>query len=735
LLERFLPPDLLEDVLGDLHEVYHRQVQEQGPNNARRSHLRAVFAYVRPYFYGRRKRFYRHTAPYPNHSLFSAMHRSYFLTAFRNLRRQPAFTAINVAGLALGITSCLLIFLLLRQELSYDRFFAKADRTYRVGATLQWNNQTVHTGITPYPLAKALRTDFPELEAVTQIDNAGTSLVEVGTDRFLEPEVILADSLFLSVFEYPFLEGDPGKALAEPNAVVLTQSLANKYFKGEPALGKEILMDNTYLLKVTGVMKDVPKNTHLPFRMVVSYATSKNPNAERWNYTNQGYAYVVLPEKLMPAQVTGKLPAFAAKHLGVDKAKNVHYLLQPITDIRFDTRFALKNITDTVGKETLWALASLGILLVLIASVNFVNLSAARALRRQREVGIRKVLGSLRGQLVAQFLAETFVVTTLAAGIAVGTALLLVPRLNEFLEFTELHFTPDGQLLAFLAGLTAAVALLSGLYPALKLSGYQPVLALKNGIGAVRGRKSIFSLGRSTVVFQFVAAQILIIGTLVVSRQTEYFRRKELGFAKEALVNFYLPEDKEKLALLRSELLRHPRITAVAFGKGAPTSEDKGFGTALSAEEKEGIDCLVKPADAYYKDTYGLTLLAGKWLSDREVKNGVYEFIINETMLKKLGYLTPEEALGRPVKTWLWEPFTGTITGVVRDFHLTSLKEEITPIVLMNLPVGFSQAGVKLTGDHTSETLAYMKKVFQQAYPDGMFTYSFLDEAIADLYK
>jgi hypothetical protein len=187
LLERFLPPDLLEDVLGDLHEVYHRQVQQQGLNRARLAHLRAVFAYVRPYFYGRRKRFYRQPAAYPNHLLFSAMLRSYFLTAFRNLRRQPAFTAINVAGLALGMTCCLLIFLVLRQELSYDRFFAKADRTYRVSALVQWNNETVHTGLTPYPLARALRTDFPELETVTQINHGGAELVTVGTQRYPRP--------------------------------------------------------------------------------------------------------------------------------------------------------------------------------------------------------------------------------------------------------------------------------------------------------------------------------------------------------------------------------------------------------------------------------------------------------------------------------------------------------------------------------------------------------------------
>ncbi len=221
----------------------------------------------------------------------------------------------------------------------------------------------------------------------------------------------------------------------------------------------------------------------------------------------------------------------------------------------------------------------------------------------------------------------------------------------------------------------------------------------------------------------------------MVTSQTEYFRRKELGFAKDALINFRLPtQDVQKLSLLRNELLRHPHIAAVSFGKGAPTSNDKGFGTSLSVEGKEGINVLVKAVDAHYQDTYGLTLRAGRWLADREVKDGRYEFIINETLLRKMGYRKPEEALGRTVKIWLWQPFEGTVTGVVRDFHLTSLKEEIAPLALLNLPVGFSQAGVKLAGGHTPETLAHMKNVFSRAFPQEVFTYDFLDEHIARLY-
>jgi predicted permease len=674
---------------------------------------------------------------YDSTPIYSDMLKNYFTIAIRNIRKRPSFPFINVISLSVGITCCLLIFLLLRSEWSYDRFFSKGERIYRVGAVMTTPDGTVYNGKTPYPLANALRADFPEFESVTQIHYSRGGLVTVENDRYHEQNFIYADSVFLSVFNYEWLAGSPEAALAQPNSVVLTQALAKKYFNGKDAMGKVIKLDNTHTLKVTGIMKDVPTHTHLPFSMLISYANyaSNNPNITRWNYINQGATYALLPERVLSAQLESRMPAFIAKHLEADVAKNTSYLLQPLHEIRFDTRFAKNNFTETVGKETLWILASIGVIIILIACVNFINLSSAQSIKRQKEVGMRKVLGGKKEQIVWQFLSETFVLAIVAVVLSLGFTFLLVPRLNQFLEFTELHFTFDAYVIGFLLGLTSLVGILAGLHPALVLSSYKPALALKSSISAHTKRKGYFSFGRSMVVFQFVAAYVLIIGTMVVSSQMKYFQQKDLGFVKEAILNFYInDQDEQKLALLRNELLNNPQITSVSFGKGAPTSNDV-FTANFGLEGKEPFEIKVKPVDGYYKDTYGLTLKAGQWYQPKEVQKGKYEFVINETMLKSMGYQQPEEVLGKPITLWLWEAFEGTIVGVVHDFHMASLKEAIAPLVMMNLPVAFSQAGVKLSGPNLKETVQYIEKTYQQTYPEDMFGYFFLEENITQLYK
>lgn len=530
-------------------------------------------------------------------------------------------------------------------------------------------------------------------------------------------------------------ERRPSDALSQPNSVVLTETLAKKYFKGEEALGKVIELDSGVFLTVTGIMKDVPKNTHLPFSMLVSFSAYTNDGINKWDYINHGMTYIVLPKDIRAEQLENHFPDFVSKYIGTELAKERSFELQPIYDIRFDTRFANSNPTDTISKETLSTLAGIGLLIVLIACANFINLTTAQAIKRGREVAVRKVLGSNRGQIIGQFLGQTLLLTTISLLLSLLATFLLIPKINAFLEFAELRFSFDGYLLLFLLIITAIVGVLSGLYPAMVLASYEPVVALKNNIGSITKRKGYFSLGKCTVIFQFVAAQVLIIGTIVISKQIEYFRQKDLGFSQDAIVNFYLPsQDAQKLALVRNELMRDSHISAVSFGKGAPTSGDIGFGTTLSVEGQEGFGVLVKPADAYYQQTYGLELLAGQWLPDREVKDEIYECVINETALRKMGYCQPEEALGRSTKVWLWKPLEGIIVGVVKDFHVTSLKEEISPLVMMNIPVGFSQAGVKLSGDNIQKTLLYIEKVFEAAFPQALFSYSFLDDSIAEQY-
>jgi ABC-type antimicrobial peptide transport system permease subunit len=656
---------------------------------------------------------------------------NYFTIALRNLKKNASFTTINMLGLALSLTCCLLIFLILRFEASFDHFFAKGEQIYRVVTLSKTENEQNYLSKTPYPLAKALRSDFPELEKVTQIhyDLFG-GLVTIDKDRYSESKIVYADSLFLSVFEYKWISGDAKQALTEPNSVVLTESLAKKYFKGQQALGKIIEFNSSLLLKVTGVIENIPNNTHLPFSMLISFSAYKDRDMHMWGYTNQGYTYVVLPKIVSNKSINNKLPGFLSKHIPEEGTKGLTFELQPLFDIRFDTRFATSNPTATVSKEMLWTLGFIGVLIVLIACANFINLSTAQAIKRGREVGMRKVLGSTKEQVIFQFLSESILLTSFAVFLSIIFTYLLIPKLNAYIEFTEIHFSLDLSLILFLLSITLMVGIVAGLYPAMILAKFKPILALKNNISSLTIGKSYFSLGKGMVIFQFVAAQVLIIATLVVSQQMEYFQNKDLGFNKEAIVNFYLPsQDIQKLALIRNRILEHPQIKSVAYGKGAPTSNDI-FGTGFNMEGKEGFGISVKSADEFYLETYGLTLLAGNWLPQRVADKSPHKFVVNETMLKKMGY----NVLGKNISIRLWDKFDGVIVGVVKDFHLTSLKEEIAPLVIMNLPEAYSQAGIKLSAQNVKESLLHIEKVYKDVFAQSSFSYSFLNEEIAKLY-
>ncbi|MEM1134299.1 MAG: ABC transporter permease [Bacteroidota bacterium] len=726
----FCHPSLHVYIEGDLLELYQERVKKIGKRKADWRFAFDVLLLFRPGIIRplNRKQPLNHTA----------MFRNYLKVGIRNLVKHKGLATINTAGLALGITCSLIIFLFLRFELSFDRFLTKGEQLYRVVSIFTNENEPDYNANTPYPLASAIRTDFSELTGVTQIHYSFSELITVGNKRYKESNVIYVDSLFLNVFNYDWISGDPTSALSQPNSVVLTETLATKYFKGEEVLGKVIELDSSIFLKVTGLIKDVPKNTHLPFSALISFSNYTNNDLNRWDYINHGMTYIVLPSNVRIEQLANRLPDFFSKYMGADQAKQRSFQLQPIYDIRFDMRFANTNPTDTISKKTLWVLAGIGLLIVLIACVNFMNLTTAQVIKRAREVGLRKVIGGNNRQVIVQFLVQTLLLTSIALLLSILITALLIPRINSFLGFSELYFNVDRYLILFLLIIVTVVGISSGLYPAIVLARYDPIVALKNNISSITKRRSYFSLGKSTVIFQFITAQVFIIGTMVISQQMKYFHQKDLGFTKENIVNFYLPSndiDKQKLTSVRNELLRSAHISAVSFSKGAPTSGDIGFGTVLSVEGREGFKVLVKPTDAYYQKTYGLNLLAGQWLPAGEVKDGLYPCVINEASMRKAGYQQPEEALGQQIKVWLWAPLEGTIVGVVKDFHITSLKEKINPLVMMNIPIGYSQAGVKLSGRNIQEILPYIEKVFETAFPKSLFSYNFLDESIAKQYE
>ena len=665
------------------------------------------------------------------------MFRNYLITAFRSLARNKAHSVINVAGLALGIACCLMIFLVVRYEKSYDTFHSKADRIFRVNT--HFKSTGGFSGGAPMPVAKALKQNFPEIEQATTALYANNGLIKVNNQLYKETGIAYVGPEFFSILDAKWLAGNPKQALSDPNAVVLTKSIAQKYFGGtgnqimQNALGKIIKFDTKQTLKVTGILEDFPDNTDLPFKILVSWNTPNlwSNNINDWVSFGASNVHVVL---LRPgadvAQLQKKIPVMEKKYMGAVEASRRTHVLQPLREMHYDERFGNLN-GRVVAKENLGGLVLIGLFILLIACINFINLATAQSVKRSKEVGVRKVLGANRGQLVRQFLAETSLLSLLATGLAAALTLLLLPQFKELLNL-DLSFNPftDGSLLVFLLLIIVAVSVLAGVYPAFVLSGFQPVLALKNKIAAVRSGG--FSLRRSLIVGQFAIAQVLIISTIVVSNQLEFFRSKSLGFNKDAVVTLPIPaENKPETArALRQQLNQIPGIKSVSFAVFTPSSEDNQWSTFTFTGSDPTKEYYIQeiPIDHTYLQTYGLTLLAGKNL---DLTTDSSDILVNERVLRTMNIASPEAAIGQKVD-WDWKK--RRIVGVVKDFHTGSLRDEIPGVFMRRIP-HTELIGLKLEPTALRTTMAQVEQIWKKAYPESLFEFTFLDETISNFYR
>ncbi|MCW3107890.1 MAG: transporter permease, partial [Segetibacter sp.] len=535
------------------------------------------------------------------------MFKNYFKTAWRSLSKQKAYSLINVLGLTLGITSCVVIFLVVQYELSYDKFNLKADRTYRVTLNALDFNPCVSMAVVP-----VLRTDFPQLEAVSQAWYHESGLINIGQTRYQEKGFVFADKYFSSIFDYNWLEGDFKTALAEPNSIVLTERLAGKYFGNKEAMGQVVYLENRFPLKVTGVIKDVPGNTHLPFNFLVSLSTIseevKDMMSNFYAIPGGSFAYIVTAKNYPVEQIQNKIHGFIEKNWGKDIAKSGTLLLQPLTDIHFDQRYLNNTISYTTSRETYYALSAVAVLIIIIACINFINLATAQAIRRAREVGVRKVLGSNRSQLIAQFLGETtlLVLTALALGLLLTS--LFLPQIAKWMDL-KISINQLGQpsVIIMVLLLTLAVILLAGLYPAFVQSAFRPIESLKSKAALSNGG---LTLRKSLVVLQFAISQIMIVGTLVVAYQMDFFQNRDLGFNKDAVISFGIP-GKDKTEVLKQQLLSNPGVRELSFSSGAPVFNNS-FTSFISPEAGITKDDVteMKFIDEPYTDMFELKMLA-----------------------------------------------------------------------------------------------------------------------------
>lgn len=665
------------------------------------------------------------------------MLKSYFRIAWRNLKKNKAYALINILGLSLGLACSIIIFVLITYHLSFDSFHKNSDRIYRI--VTEWHDEEVgHSGAVPQPLGKIFRTEYTYAEKTARlVDYRGTliTIEGAGEKKKFEEEtgVVFAEPEIFDILDFPLVQGNAKAALANPDAAIVTEKIAKKYFGTTNAVGKTIRLRNRSNFVITGIMKDLPPNTDRRQEIWLSYANLKDESAwlasdSSWPGVYSGsQCYVLLKPGVTATQANKAFPQIVNKYYS-GRDKNVWlFKLQPISDIHFNPDFG-----GYADMKYLWALGFIGLFLVITACVNFINLATAQALNRSKEVGIRKVLGGLRKQLFWQYIAETTLITLFATVLALGIARLALPWLNQLLQSEmSLPLFSSWQLPLFLVLSIILVIFLSGSYPGLVLARFQPVLALKSKLS----QKHIggFSLRRVLVVTQFAISQMLIIGTIVIAGQMHYSQTTDLGFKKDAIVMLPVPvPDKTKMSTIRNQLASVPGVEKISFCWQAPASAtNNATGVRFDnrpEDEHWGIN--LKSADDQYLSTFNLQLVAGRNFYPSDT---LREYLVNETFVKKLN-LKPADVIGKRLST-NGGTQNAPIVGVVKDFYNYSFHTAISPICIMPGTDAYANCAVRLNTGNMSSTLAAFEKIWNQTYPEYMYSYRFLDVSIAGFYE
>ena len=685
------------------------------------------------------------------------MLKSYFITTLRAMKRTWSYSLINVSGLTLGLACCLLLFVAVRYELSFDRHNANADHIYRMlGVDKTDTDGRPNTGIA-FPALAALRNDFPEMKhQLTMVSRVKSAVVSVSsqpgadTKRFQEDDGVIAfaEPEYFNLFDYAWEKGSPQTALSNPNTVVLSDRIAQKYFGDTNPMGRTIRLENRMDFVVTGIVESPPATTSLPFDVFLSHASilayGNSSPPDDWRSTYGGaQIYLMLPQaanglETSAARMEKQLVGFVKKYHDPEEAQKLKYILQPLTDIHFATNTS-NYAQRSISIEMIWAMVLIGLFVLVTACINFINLATAQAIRRSREVGVRKVLGSTRGQLVRQFLGETSVLTAGSVLLALLVAQLSLPYVGDLLNIKPdavTLFSPVA--LGFLVVLGVLTTLLAGFYPARVLSGYQPILALKGKI-LTSGTNRYLTLRRGLIVGQFAISQLLIIGTIVAYSQMQYFRSVDLGFDRDAILTVTVPQNEPgQLENLRAKLTQVPGIASISFGMTSPSSTSNwttGF-RFENEEEDPGYGALMRPADTAYVRTYGLKLLAGRMYLPAD---SIREFVINESFMKRLGFQQPEQVIGK-LMTVNGETVKKPIVGVVKDFNMFSLRDEVVPSVLTTQRSNYRTMAIKLSAgkggtEPIRQVLRQVETAWTATYPEFVFSYEFLDETLANFYK
>ncbi|PWV51844.1 ABC transporter permease [Chitinophaga sp. S165] len=671
------------------------------------------------------------------------MLRNYCRIAVRNLRRHSFYTILNVFGLSLGIACSLILFQFITYHLGFDGYHQKKEHIYRVVTDLHLDDGSVHYEKgAPLALAAAIQRELPQVKDQAFLfsnyrDLAFTvSVPQAGGTPQLFAEhrnVAFADRHWFNLFDHEWKTGDPATALEEPNTAVLTSKLAKKYFGNADPVGMTVRLDDKVDVKITGVLKDYPAGTDMKKDLFISRSTMKafypdmQPEIEtEWGWINSSNSlFLLLPDNVDAGMVNRAIALVKQRHMG-EMAKYYDFHLQPLTDIHFDGRYG-----GTVPRSLLLTLAIVGMVILVIACVNFINLATAQNARRAKEIGTRKVLGSTVMGIFWQFMTETGFITVSATVLSILWVVLALPVLNPWLG-TDLAFYPfaDKSLIIALLLLIIFITLCAGVYPALVLSRLKPVGLLKN----VSGSPKHPWLRKSLIVFQNVAAQSLIICTLIITLQLNFLKTADLGFNKDGIVMVPVPvAGKKDMNYVREQLLNIPGVKEASFCFRPPASENFRSGSVkFDNREWEAYPALSTLGDAHYLKTFGLQLVAGRNLAESDT---VREFVVSEDLVKKLGFTDPAQVIGHQLVAGALNDHPGTIVGVVKDFHLHSLHSHIEPVVMATLSQDYAFVGIKIGGADLGKSIGAVKQLWESLYPDNVFEYDFLDDEITAFYK
>ncbi|MGM0505177.1 MAG: ABC transporter permease [Bacteroidota bacterium] len=674
------------------------------------------------------------------------MIKNFFLTAFRNLTKKWSYSLINILGLTIGLAAVIYIFLFVSFELSYDKMHENHDRIYRAGVRGMLMNSEINQAITAAPMAEALRNDYPEVVSACRLTTAGDWLMTYEDKKFNERDFLFADSTFFDIFSFKLIKGDPKTVLTEPRSIVFTESAAKKYFGNEDPVGKTIHVENdTVLYQVTGLMQDVPENSHFTFDMLGSMTTLQRSESTFWINHNY-YTYILLNEGTDPEAFETKMESMVEKYVGPqieqilgvnmqefkESGNSFGYFIQPLTDIHLksDLQYEIEANGNILY---IYIFISVAIFILIIASINFTNLATARAANRATEVGVRKVLGAQKKQLVAQFLTESFLITLLSLALAIVALEVVMPYLNNITQIPlAINYFSSWYILPVILLLIVLVSFMAGSYPAFFLASFRPVAVLKGKLklGAKNGM-----LRSALVIVQFVVSIFILLSTYTVSDQLSYMLNKDLGFEKDHVLMIRRSDGlRNQIEAFKTEVKSLPDVMEVTSALDYP-----GVNFSNNAFFKEG-----ERANTYllnqawisfdYEKTFGFEMVKGRFFS-KDFSTDSNAIVINESAVKSLGF---DEPVGKnlllPAGENEYRPLK--IIGVVKDFHFKSLHTSIEPAAFTLLPGNWEGVVcVKMRPDNNNNTISSIQNIWESFTSQYPFEYFFFDDHIEDLYR